>query len=88
MNRKNAIKIFNDSSDVSENYLHLTKVISISSANLIINTIYDEFIKLIDNEIKELEKEIVEGYCDDKTQDKNYEIYNQIDILDKLKEQL
>lgn len=57
---------------------------SILELEFFINNIYDSFENKINNKMREQEKQIKQGFCSDETQDKNYEIYERIDILKSL----
>lgn len=56
--------------------------------NNVIDKIYDDLENIIDIEINKLQNTIHKGFCDDKTQDKNYEIFDKISILENIKKNL
>ena len=56
--------------------------------NNLIDKIYDDFENIINIEIDKLNNKIHKGFCDDKTQDKNYEIFDKISILENIKKNL
>ena len=62
--------------------------LKIGDLNNVIDKIYDDLENIIDIEINKLHHKIHKGFCDDKTQDKNYEIFDKISILENIKKNL
>lgn len=54
----------------------------------VIKEVYNDFRNIINIEIDKLNNKIHKGFCDDKTQDKNYEIFDKISILENIKKNL
>lgn len=53
-----------------------------------IDKIYNDFENILNIEIDKLNNKIHKGFCDDRTQDKNYEIFDKISILENIKKNL